>query len=115
MSTQQILSRTLVAASAISAFSRIGVDSNGKATVATTDNLDIGTAQSDAASGDLVPVSLYHGTKIMVAAAAITAGSQVYPAAGGQISGSQVGGDIGIAIQAATAALDQIEVAIILQ
>jgi hypothetical protein len=114
MSTQTSYVRTLTAAAALSAFSRVYVDSSGQAALATNNDLHIGVVQMDVASGDAAPVRLYHPSFMMKAAGAITAGSQVYPTTSGQISGSAVATEIGMAINAATAANDIIEVAILL-
>ena len=114
MSTQTDFVRTLTAAAALSAFSRITVDSSSQAALATNDNLAVGVLQADVASGDPAAVRLFHPSFLMKAAGAITAGSQVYPTTSGQISGSAVGNEIGLAIDAATAANDIIEIAVLL-
>ena len=112
MATQTDSIRSLTTAAAISAFQRITINSSGQAALATNDDLAIGVLQADAASGDVGAVRLFHPTFQMQAAGAITAGSQVYPTTGGQISGSAVGTQIGLALEAATAARDIIEIAL---
>lgn len=114
MSTQNDCVKSFTAASAISAYSLITVNSSGQAALATTNDLHVGVAQADVASGDQTPVRLYTPTFLMKAAGAITAGSQVYPAASGKISGSAVGSNIGMACEAATASGDVIEIATLL-
>lgn len=113
MATQVSSVRGFVAAAALSAYSRITVNSSGQAALATNTNLDVGVLQEDVASGDTGAVRLYKPSFQFKAAGAITAGSQVYPTTSGQISGSAVGTNIGLAIDAATAANDIIEVALL--
>lgn len=113
--SQADLVRTLTAAAALSAFSRIIVDSSGEAALASNNGLSIGVLQKDVAADDPAPVRLYAPTFMMMASGAITAGSQVYPAANGKVSGSQVtDAQVGVAIEAATADRDIIEIAITL-
>ena len=109
---QNDLVRIFTAAAALSAFSRITVDSSGQAALATNTNQDVGVLQQDVASGDPAPVRMYAPTFEMMANMAITRGSQVYPTTNGQISGSAVGQQAGLAIEAATEARAIIEIAL---
>jgi hypothetical protein len=88
----------------------VTVNSSGQFAAAGATNVDVGVTQADCASGDPVMARLYLQTDMMKAAGAITAGSEVYPAASGLVGGSAVGTHIGIAGEAATAAADVIEI-----
>lgn len=111
MSVQNELTKSLTAATALSAYTRAGVDSSGQATAAGATNLAIGVIQNDVALGDVATIRLYHPTCLVKAAGAITTGSQVYAAASGQITGSAAGNEIGVALESATASGDIIEIA----
>jgi hypothetical protein len=84
------------------------------AAVALAGALDIahGTMEKDvfAAGPCSVRLRSCEGTKKMVAAAAITAGSYVYGAASGNISSVAIGNVVGVALEAAAANNDVIEV-----
>jgi hypothetical protein len=110
MSTQNENIKTLTAAAALSAYSRCVINSSGQWALATNNNLDVGVLQRDVASGDAAPVRLYGPSFLIKAAGAITVGSQVYPTTSGQVSGSAVGTNLGIAAEASTAANDIIEI-----
>jgi len=76
-------------------------------------DIAIGVSEYAVASGAVCSVKLLNcgGTFEMTAAGAITAGAEVYQAADGKVSATVVpGGKIGIAIEAATADGDIIEV-----
>lgn len=64
------------------------------------------------ASGTPVTVCLLNkqGSAVLIASAAVTLGSKVYPAADGKVSSSSTGRAVGIALQAAVTAGDEIEV-----
>lgn len=111
MSTQSNEGITLVAASALSAYTRVYVDSSGQAALAGADNQDIGVVQEDVASGGNAPIRLWGaGSMFIKTSSAITAGGMVYPAANGTVSGSKDDNQIGLAAQAATASGDVIEI-----
>jgi len=111
MSTTNDYTRSFTAAEAISAWTRVGITTTANSVYAApANNTDVGVAQHDAASGDQVSVRLYKNTQLMMAAGAITAGSQVYAAASGKVSGSSTGTAIGAATEAATADRDIIEI-----
>lgn len=77
------------------------------------DDVEIGTMEEAAlAAGDVVSVRLRsaEGTCKMVAAEAISAGARVYGAAGGKVKDTANGNFIGIALDAAAADGDVIEV-----
>ena len=67
--------------------------------------------QAALAANDKVAVLLAsaQGTRKVVAAGAISAGAKLYPAASGQVNDVPLGKQIGIALEAATAASDVIE------
>ena len=109
---QNDLVRTLTAAAALSAFSRITVNSSGQAALATNTNQDVGVVQQDVASGDPAPVRLYAPTFEIMADMAITAGSQVYVNSNGKVTGSAIGQQMGLAIEASTADRAIIEIAL---
>lgn len=107
--------RSFTTAAALSAYSRVTINSSSQIALATNDALAVGVINDDAASGDVASVRMFHKTLLFKAAGAITAGSQVYPATVGKISGSEVSNSqIGLAIDAATTNLDVIEVALTL-
>lgn len=72
----------------------------------------VGVTQEPVLNGKYGPVRLVKaGTCIMVAAAAITVNSVVYKAANGKISTTSTGSiRVGIALEAASADLDEIQV-----
>lgn len=74
--------------------------------------VDIGVVMVDGVSGDVVSVALptKEGTRLMIAAAAITAGAYVYGAASGKVTSVANGNLKGIAREAASADGDIIEV-----
>lgn len=80
--------------------------------VATAAGNAVGVARSDAASGDLCPVDVL-GTAKVIASAAISAGARVEVAAGGKAVTQSAGTTVGIALEAASAAGDVIEVLLI--
>jgi len=101
-----------IAAGALTQYVR--VKTPGALAVAGISDIDIGTVEQPAfAAGDVVPVRLRTaaGTCKMVAAAAITANAVVYTAASGKISSASTGAvAIGIALTAASADGDIVEV-----
>jgi hypothetical protein len=107
---------TGVADGAIARYTRVKYDSNCKITTAVLTDVGIGTADNDtAAAGELLAVRLNDdpGTRLMIAAAAISAGVPVYTAAAGRVSATAASTSfrVGWALTAATAAGDLIEVA----
>jgi len=108
--------KTFTAGAAIGENLRVKISSGVLAVAgvgASDEPVEIGTMEAPSfASGDKATVVLRsaQGTVKMVAAAAITAGAAVYGAASGQISSTSSGNQIGIALEAAGAANDVIEV-----
>jgi hypothetical protein len=105
----------LVASAAIGQFLRVKLNStvtiNGVAEPAyavagAADwNVEVGTVEEQSfASGELHAVRLRsaQGTRKMVAAAAISSGAALYAAAGGKVTSTAAGPQIGIALQAAS-------------
>lgn len=107
---------TLEAAEAIGAYIRVKLDSNGKAAIAGAKEPTLGITQRAVASGEDVAIKLLNGfgTYKMTANAAITARTVVYGTASGKIDDSAgaglVGCAVGVALEAATAQNDVIEV-----
>ena len=105
-----------VGASALSVGQRVALSSGLAVAADATNGNAIGVAIGDAAASGIVTVKLNTapGTFEMKAGGAITAGAVVYPAASGKIGSSTVSGNvkIGIALEAATADGDVIEVAL---
>jgi hypothetical protein len=105
--------KAFTAGAAIAQHLRVKISSEKLAAAGITDR-DIGTlAEASFADLDVVPVNLANkqGTVKMVAAAAITMGALVYTAASGKVSVSaQTAYPIGIAMEAALADGDVIEV-----
>jgi len=102
-----------VGASALSAGQRVALSSGLAVAAGATNGSSIGVALADAAANGIVTVKLNtaSGTFEMRAAGAITSGAAVYPAASGNIAGTASSNvTIGIALEAATAANDVIEV-----
>lgn len=111
--TQSNEFRSLVAAAALSAYTRVTVNSSGEAALATNTNQCVGVNQEDVAAAGIANIRLYgHGTVMVMADGAITAGGMVFPAANGKVSGSTAANQIGLAAEAATADRDIIEVVI---
>jgi hypothetical protein len=98
------------ASGAVSAFLR--VKTPGAVTTAGALEQSIGTMDRNclAAGPCTIRLKTSEGTKKMVSAAAITAGSLVYGAAGGKISSVANGNVAGVALEAASANNDVIEV-----
>ncbi len=105
--------RPFIAGAAIGAHLRVYI-SSGKLAIAGITQQDIGVIETEAfADGDLRAVRLLsaEGTVKMIAAAAITAGAKVYTAAAGKVSVSaSTAYPRGIAMEAAAADGDVIEV-----
>lgn len=100
------------ASAAIAQYLRVKL-SSGKVAAAGIAEDWIGTAEQDAfADGDLLSVRLRsaQGTQKMVAAGAVTAGARVYAAASGKIDDTVSTELVGIALEAAAADGDVIEV-----
>lgn len=72
----------------------------------------LGIAQTDAASGDLVPVNVI-GTSVATAGAAIAAGAAVEVGTTGKVVTKSAGITIGRALTAASADGDQVEILLI--
>ncbi len=105
----------LVASGAIGQFLRVKLNStvtiNGVAEPAIAVagaadwNVEVGTLEEQSfASGEVHPVRLRNaqGTRKLVAAGAISAGAAIYAAAGGKVTATVQGPQIGIALQAAS-------------
>ena len=104
--------RSFTAGGAIAQHLRVKL-SAGKLAAAGVGDQSIGTMEEASfADGDYRPVRLRtaQGTKKMVAAGAVTAGAQVFAAAGGKIDDTPNPFPEGIALEAATADGDVIEV-----
>jgi hypothetical protein len=108
--------KTFTAGAALAEHLRVKL-SSGKLVAAGTgtsdEGVEIGTIVEEAfADGDKRKVHLRSagGTTKMVAAGPITQGAAVYGAAGGKIDDAANGSAIGVALEAATAANDVIEV-----
>jgi hypothetical protein len=105
--------KTFTTAAAITEGQRVKCTSAGLADVAGATDPAIGTATAAAASGGLLTVKLFGGpgTFLVVAAAAITRGAQLYPAAAGEVDDSGTTKIGLVALEAATAQGDIIEAA----
>ncbi|MFQ5493771.1 MAG: hypothetical protein ACE5EX_00155 [Phycisphaerae bacterium] len=105
--------KAFTAGGAIGQYLRVKLTA-GKLAIAGLTDKEIGTLEAAAfADGDVRAVRLAaaQGTAKMVAAGAISQGAEVFTAAGGQVSTSAVTGfAVGIALEAAAAAGDLIEV-----
>lgn len=81
---------------------------------ATATQQDVGTAQVDGVSGDVVAVAYANkqGTTKMIAAGAVSLGAKVFSAASGKVSATQATGSFlqGLAMEAAAADGNVIEV-----
>lgn len=100
-----------VGASALSKWTRVKLAA-GLLVVAGAGEQGIGVVQDNYAVGDLAAVRLNgsDGTFKVVASAAITANALVYGAASGKVSSTAVGPVIGVALEAASADGNEIEV-----
>jgi len=101
--------KTFVTGGAVPAFAHVKIDT-GAVVVAGAGEAGIGFAMASAASGDPVAVQVGRPTVKAIAAAAISAGAAVYAAASGEVSTSANGNAIGLALTAAGADGDIIEV-----
>jgi len=104
--------KTFPAGAAIGAYLRVKISSGKLAAAGLTDDTAIGTLTEESfADGDIRTVCLWGPTQKAVAAAAITAGAKVFTAAGGKVSVSaSTGRSCGIALEAAGADGDVIEI-----
>jgi hypothetical protein len=111
------LQKTFTAAAAISAYTRVylsAADTVSAAGATGASSFAIGYTLEDAAAADRVPVKLLAPPVLVRAAVAITAASELYPAASGQVSGISTGlKQIGVANESATAANDIIEMIVV--
>lgn len=108
-------SRTFNATGSLIPFgARVKVDSAGQISVASASEAMVGvTHEAVAASGwGTVRMLSAPGTFLMLASGAITRGAQVYPAASGKIAGTGTTPLLMVALEAATADGDVIEVAV---
>lgn len=103
-----VLALSVIAAAAITA--QTFVTPGGA--VATAAGNAFGVARSDGAVGDLVPVDVL-GTAVVTASGAIAAGASVEVGSSGQAATHSAGKVVGIALEAAAAAGDEIEVFLI--
>lgn len=104
-----------LASAAIAQYARVKLDAAGTISTAGLTDKDIGTAQQAAfAAGDQVNVKLRTapGTHKMIAAGAVTNGAAVNTQASGKVddAATATGYVLGVALEAATAANDIIEV-----
>ena len=111
--TQQIDTgaKTFTASGTIARFDRVKFASD-KVAVAGASDVDVGVATEAAAADDVISVWLRtkQGTMKMKASAAIATGAEVEAAASGKIATKSSGTAIGIALEAAGADGDIIEV-----
>ncbi len=98
---------------AIAAFKRVKVDSDGLISVAAANEAAVGVTQEAIAVSGYGTVKLFQsgGTFFCTAAGAISRGSQVYPAASGNIAGTGTTLLPLVALEAAGASGDVIECA----
>lgn len=103
--------RTFTAGGTINKFDRVNL-SSGNVVAADADDIGIGNALAPAASGEEVSVLLDNapGTRTCRAASAIAVGDAVFQDAAGEVSNNASDTFVGIALTAATAANDEIEV-----
>lgn len=106
---------TLVAAAAIGAYIRVKLNGSGQAAIAGLNEPAIGITQRSVASGEQVSVRLLSdsGTFKMTAGAAVAQYALVFGIANGKVDDpatGDIGGALGIALEAATADGDVIEV-----
>lgn len=104
--------KSFEASAAVPIYARVAVGAGGKVSTASATVRGVGTAQQDVfADGDRLGVRLFSatGTQKMIASAAITAGANVFAAASGKVASSGTV-PVGIALEAATADNDVIEV-----
>lgn len=100
---------------AIAQWARVKLDSDGKVTVAGLTDKGIGVATREAfAAGDIIDVALNTkpGTVKMIAVEALAAGATVYSEAAGKVqdTAQATAFQVGVAMEAATADGDIIEV-----
>lgn len=102
---------SLTAAAAIGPFIRVKLDSSGYAAIAGAGELGVAVAMEYVASGAVGKFRLLNdvGTHVMEAGAAVTAGSVVYAAASGKITGTAGSGILGYAKQTGVSG-DRIEI-----
>lgn len=112
MAVQSEHSKTLVAAEAIAAYARVHVNSSGQFALSGAGVNHTGVAVNAAASGASCGAVLRTpgSTFKMIASGAVSAGAAVYSDASGKITATKKGGKLGVAINAATADGDIIEV-----
>jgi hypothetical protein len=109
----QTPTKALPANEAVAKYLRVKLLSTGKFDVAGVSDASIGTLEeASGAAGDMRSVRLKsaQGTRKMVASGAIAAGAPVYAAASGKISATANGYAEGVALEAAGANNDVIEV-----
>lgn len=105
--------KAFTAAGTIKQYARVVLGSGGTITEAVLADREIGIAQVAGVSGDTIAVKLRtgSGTQKAIAAAAIARGAAVFSAAAGKVSVSATGAyNIGLALEAATANNDIIEI-----
>jgi hypothetical protein len=105
--------KSFPANAAIAKFLRVKLLSTGKFDTAGAADIDLGTLEEASfVAGDMRAIRLRNaeGTKKMVANGAITLGVDVFAAASGKISATPSGFHLGMALEAATADGDVIEV-----
>jgi len=111
MSRQQNDDLSIVTGAIVNAFRRVTMSGATCLQAGATD-VGIGVAQAYTASGAAACIRPYsRGSCKMMTSGAITAGDDVFPAADGKVSATAVAaGPVGLALEAATAAGDIIEV-----
>jgi hypothetical protein len=108
--------KAFTATSAVTAYRRVKLTSGSGTAVehAGAGEEAVGIAQINAGAGEMVTVALLNrpGTFKMCAHAAITVGATLYGVAAGRVDDSGTGSTLGLALEAATAQDDIIEVAL---
>lgn len=106
--------KTFVANGAVSQWERVKLNSDGTIDTAGLAEIDIGTAQRDAAAGEFVSVKLRTaaGTHKCLASEALAAGATVYTEASGKVqdTAQATAYIVGTSLEAAAADGDVIEV-----
>ena len=108
--------RTFIAAGVLGRFTRVKLDGAGKLVLAGDTDVELGVTEEQVFATPVdkrvaVRLRTAEGTTIMVADAVIAAEAVVFTAASGEVSSTQgAGSRIGIALEAAGAAQDEIEI-----
>lgn len=103
--------KALVAASAVTAYRRVSMNSSGQVAHAAAGVLGVGISAKTIGSGDHGTINLWSkaGTEKVTAAGAFSAGDVLYPAADGKFDDVENGTGVMVAMEAATADGDIVE------